>query len=51
MGVEEGGRDSKVLYHAVTNPDLLRSWLAALEGAGKPPEVRSPPVLVRVQPA
>ena len=43
---EEGRRDSKVLYHAVTNPDLLKHWLAALEEAEVPLEgVYSSPVL------
>jgi|GEM_PF-467864 len=43
---EEGRRDSKVLYHAVTNPDLLKPWLAALEEAEVPLEgVYSSPVL------
>ncbi len=28
---EEGRRDDKVLYHAVTNTDLIKPWLALLE--------------------
>ena len=32
----EGRRDDKVLYHAVTNPELLKPLLAALEGAEVP---------------
>lgn len=42
----EGRRDDKVLYHAVTNPELLKRWLAALEMAKVPLEgVYSSPVL------
>ncbi len=42
----EGRRDMRVLYHAVTNPDLLKPWLAALEQARVPLEcVSSSPVL------
>lgn len=32
----EGRRDDKVLYHAVTNPELLRPLLTALDGAAVP---------------
>lgn len=35
---EEGRRDDRVLYHAVTNPDLLKPWLAALEEQSIPLE-------------
>ena len=34
----EGRRDDRVLYHAVTNPDLLKAWLAAVELAEVPLE-------------
>lgn len=34
----EGRRDDRVLYHAVTNPDLLKPWLAALDQAEVPLE-------------
>ena len=34
----EGRRDDRVLYHAITNPDLVRPWLAALERAEVPLE-------------
>ena len=34
----EGRRDDKVLYHAVTNPELLKPLLAVLERAGVPLE-------------
>ena len=34
----EGRRDDRVLYHAVTNPDLLQPWLTALEKAEVPLE-------------
>ncbi len=34
----EGRRDDRVLYHAVTNPDLLKPWLAAIEKAEVPLE-------------
>ena len=34
----EGRRDDRVLYHAVTNPDLLKPWLTALEEAEVPLE-------------
>ena len=34
----EGRRDDKVLYHAVTNPDLLKPLLAVLERAEVPME-------------
>ncbi|HEX9391901.1 MAG TPA: hypothetical protein VF928_11370 [Usitatibacteraceae bacterium] len=43
---EEGRRDDKVLYHAITNPDLLLPWLAILERAQVPLEgIYSSPVL------
>ncbi len=43
---EEGRRDDKVLLHAVTNPDLLKPWMDALERAEVPLEgVFSSPVL------
>ncbi len=43
---EEGRRDDKVLYHAITNPDLLAPWLAVLERAQVPLEgIYSSPVL------
>ncbi|MBL8523851.1 MAG: hypothetical protein JNN20_09190 [Betaproteobacteria bacterium] len=35
---EEGRRDDRVLYHAITNPDLLTPWLAVLEKAEVPLE-------------
>lgn len=42
----EGRRDDKVLYHAITNPDLLTPWLAALETSEVPVAgVYSSPVL------
>ena len=34
----QGRRDDKVLYHAVTNPELLKPLLAVLERAGVPLE-------------
>ncbi|MEO8100942.1 MAG: hypothetical protein ABI790_00350 [Betaproteobacteria bacterium] len=34
----EGRRDDRVLYHAITNPDLVKPWLAALERAEVPLE-------------
>ena len=34
----EGRRDDKVLYHAVTNPELLKPLLASLESANVPLE-------------
>ena len=34
----EGRRDDRVLYHAITNPDLLKPWLVALERAEAPLE-------------
>ncbi|MEP7156689.1 MAG: hypothetical protein ABI905_13000 [Betaproteobacteria bacterium] len=34
----EGRRDDRVLYHAITNPDLVKPWLAALETAEVPLE-------------
>ncbi len=34
----EGRRDDRVLYHAVTNPDLLKPWLTAVEQAEVPLE-------------
>lgn len=34
----EGRRDDRVLYHAITNPDLVKPWLAALEHAEVPLE-------------
>ena len=34
----EGRRDDRVLYHAITNPDLVRPWLATLEHAEVPLE-------------
>lgn len=33
-----GRRDDRVLYHAITNPDLLKAWLAAIEKAEVPLE-------------
>jgi hypothetical protein len=43
---EEGRRDDKVLLHAITNPDLLKPWLDALERASVPLEgAFSSPVL------
>lgn len=43
---EEGRRDDKVLYHAITNPDLLAPWLTVLERAQVPLEgIYSSPVL------
>ncbi len=43
---EEGRRDDKVLYHAVTNTDLIKPWLDLLEKAEVPLEgVYSSPVL------
>ena len=30
---DEGRRDDRVLYHAVTTPDLINPWLAALDRA------------------
>ncbi len=43
---EEGRRDDKVLLHAITNPELLKPWLDALERAQVPLEgVFSSPVL------
>ena len=35
---EEGRRDDKVLYHAVTNPEILKPLLAAIERAEVPLE-------------
>lgn len=35
---EDGRRDDRVLYHAVTNADLLRPWLAVLEAHSVPVE-------------
>ena len=34
----EGRRDDRVLYHAITNPDLLKPWLVAIEQAEVPLE-------------
>ena len=34
----EGRRDDRVLYHAITNPDLVKPWLAALERSEVPLE-------------
>ena len=34
----EGRRDDRVLYHAITNPDLVKPWLATLERAEVPLE-------------
>ena len=34
----DGRRDDRVLYHAITNPDLVKPWLAALELAEVPLE-------------
>ena len=43
---EEGRRDDKVLYHAITNADLLAPWLTILERAHVPLEgIYSSPVL------
>ena len=43
---EEGRRDDKVLYHAITNADLLAPWLTVLERAHVPLEgIYSSPVL------
>ena len=43
---EEGRRDDKVLYHAITNADLLTPWLTVLERAHVPLEgIYSSPVL------
>ncbi len=43
---EEGRRDDKVLYHAVTNTDLIKPWLDLLEKAEVPlVGVYSSPVL------
>jgi len=43
---EEGRRDDKVLYHAVTNTDLIKPWLDLLEKVAVPLEgVYSSPVL------
>ena len=43
---EEGRRDDKVLYHAITNADLLMPWLTVLERAKVPLEgIYSSPVL------
>ena len=43
---EEGRRDDRVLYHAITNADLLTPWLAVLERAQVPLEgIYSSPVL------
>ncbi len=35
---DDGRRDDRVLYHAVTNPDLIAPWLSALEAAEVPLE-------------
>lgn len=37
----EGRRDDRVLYHAITNPDLVKPWLAVLEAAEVPLEAVS----------
>ena len=43
---EEGRRDDKVLYHAITNAELLTPWLTVLERAHVPLEgIYSSPVL------
>ena len=34
----DGRRDDRVLYHAITNPDLVKPWLATLERAEVPLE-------------
>lgn len=34
----EGRRDDRVLYHAITNPDLVKPWLEVLERAEVPLE-------------
>ncbi|MBL8516880.1 MAG: hypothetical protein JNM76_07900 [Betaproteobacteria bacterium] len=42
----EGRRDDRVLYHGITNPDLPRVWLTAMERVGIPIEgIYSAPIL------
>lgn len=42
----EGRRDDKVLYHGITNPDLPKVWLTAIERIGVPMEgIFSAPIL------
>jgi hypothetical protein len=42
----EGRRDDRVLYHAITNAELIKPWLSALEKQGVPLEgIYSVPVL------
>ena len=42
----EGRRDDRVLYHAITNAELIKPWLAVLEKLGVPLEgIYSVPVL------
>ncbi len=43
---DEGRRDDRVLYHAITNADLIKPWLAVLEKHDAPLEgIYSVPVL------
>jgi hypothetical protein len=42
----EGRRDDRVLYHGITNPDLPKVWLTAMERVGVPIEgIYSAPIL------
>ncbi len=42
----EGRRDDRVLYHGITNPDLLKPWLTVLERLGIPIQgIYSSPIL------
>ena len=42
----DGRRDDRVIYHAITNPELIKPWLTVLEKHGVPLEgIYSAPVL------
>ncbi len=45
----ERRRDDRVLYHAITNPDLVKPWLAALERAEVPLEAVSSSAVLSVR--